>query len=86
MDVVLITQEHCAFCGDAKRLLERLGGDYGLDVREVDLNTPEGEALARDAGVVFPPGIIVDGDTVSHGRPSERRLRRELDRRSRRRR
>lgn len=81
MEVVLLTQEHCSFCDDAKRLLDRLAGEYELAVREVDLNSPEGEALARDAGVVLPPGIILEGDAVAHGRPSERRLRRELDRR-----
>ncbi len=82
MEVVLLTQEHCAFCDDAKRMLDRLTADYDLTVREVDLGSPEGEALARDAGVLFPPGIVVDGDPVSYGRPSERRVRREFDRRA----
>lgn len=82
MEVVLLTQEQCAFCDHAKRLLERLAAEYNLAVREIDLGSPEGEELARDAGVLFPPGIMVDGDAVSYGRPSERRLRRELDRRT----
>lgn len=42
--------------------------------------SPEGQAVAWRTGVPFPPGIIVDGRLVAHGRPSERRLRRELDR------
>ncbi|MBW3577399.1 MAG: glutaredoxin family protein [Actinobacteria bacterium] len=82
MEVVLLTQEHCAFCDDAKRMLDRLTADYDFTVREVDLGSPEGEALARDAGVLFPPGIVVDSDPVSYGRPSERRVRREFDRRT----
>lgn len=82
MQVVLLTQEHCAFCEDAQELLARLADEYDLAVRPVDLASPEGETLARETGVIFPPGIIVDGDAVSYGRPSERRLRRELDRRS----
>lgn len=81
MEVVLLTQEHCGFCDDAKALLGRLTGEYELAVREVGLDTPEGEALARDTGVLLPPGIVIDGQVVSHGRPSERRLRRELSRR-----
>lgn len=81
MEVVLLTQDHCAFCDDAKRLLDRLTPEYDLAVREVDLVSPEGEAIAREAGVVFPPGLVVDGQAIAYGRPSERRLRRQLDRR-----
>ncbi|MDP8970739.1 MAG: glutaredoxin [Actinomycetota bacterium] len=80
MEVVLLTQVHCAFCGDAKQLLDRLASEYGLEVREVDLSSPEGTELARAHGILFPPGILVDGEAVSSGRPSERRLRRELER------
>lgn len=30
---------------------------------------------------MFPPGIFLDGEPFSYGRPSERKLRRELERR-----
>jgi len=80
VDVVILTQAHCAFCQDAQRILERLAREYVLTVRNVDLNSAEGQALAQAGGVLLPPGIVIDGQAVSHGRPSERRLRRELDR------
>jgi len=32
-------------------------------------------------GLLFPPGILIDGEPFSYGRPSERKLRHELDRR-----
>ncbi len=80
MEVVLLTQDHCASCDGAKRLLDRLGAEYDLTVREVDLGSPEGEAIARETGVLFPPGIVTGGQALAYGRPSERRLRRELDR------
>lgn len=82
MEVILLTQDHCGFCDDAKHLLGRLADEYTLTVRETELHSSEGQALARDTGVVLPPGIIIDGQAVSHGRPSERRLRRELNRRA----
>lgn len=32
-------------------------------------------------GLLFPPGVLIDGEPFSYGRLSERKLRRELDRR-----
>jgi len=33
--------------------------------------------MARAAGIMFPPGILIDGEPFSYGR-SERKLRRAL--------
>lgn len=82
MDVLLLTQDDCGFCAQAKALLDRLSGEYHLSVTTLDLNSPEGQALAIRGGVLFPPGIFLDGKPFSYGRPSERKLRRELVRRS----
>lgn len=81
VDVTLLTQQECGFCDDARQILGRLGADYPLRVRIVDVATPEGERLATDARMMFPPGILIDGEPFSYGRPSERKLRRALDRR-----
>lgn len=81
IEVTLLTQEACAFCDDAKTILGRLAIDHPLEVVEVDLATQAGRKLALDTGVMFPPGILFDGDPVAYGRPSERHLRRELGRR-----
>ena len=81
MEVLLLTQEHCGFCAQAKELLDRLSGEYQLSVTTLDLNSPEGQALAMRGGVLFPPGIFIDGEPFSYGRPSERKLRLEIERR-----
>jgi glutaredoxin len=81
MNILLLTQESCAYCDHAERMLERLSGEYGFSVSTVDLASPEGQALAERGGVMFPPGIFLDGEPFSYGRPSERKLRRELGRR-----
>ncbi len=81
IDVTLLTQDDCDFCDDAKQILAHLSADYALDVRTVGFATPEGERLATVAGVMFPPGILIDGEPFSYGRPSERKLRKALDRR-----
>ena len=38
------------------------------------------QRLATQGGLLFPPGILIDGEPFSYGRLSERKLRRELDR------
>ncbi|MBA2712946.1 MAG: glutaredoxin family protein [Rubrobacteraceae bacterium] len=81
VEITLLTQKNCAFCEQAKEVLKRLSDEYPISVRELDLATPEGQRLAWHGGVMFPPGIFVVGDPFSYGRPSEKKLRRELERR-----
>ena len=81
MHVLILTQEHCGFCEQAKEVLDRLSVEYGFSFSTLDLATPEGQTLAMRGGVLFPPGIFLDGEPFSYGRPSERKLRREIERR-----
>jgi len=81
MNVTLLTQEDCAFCDGAKEILAHLSAEYGLSLETVDLDSPAGQRLAERGGVLFPPGIFIDGEPFSYGRPSERKLRREMERR-----
>ena len=81
MHVLLLTQQQCAFCTQAKDLLERLSIEYEFSYSILDVASPEGEALALQHGVLFPPGILLDGAPFSYGRPSERKLRQELEKR-----
>lgn len=81
MNILLLTQENCGFCYQAKEILDRLAVEYGLSVSTLDLSSPEGQALAERSGVLFPPGIFIDDDPFSYGRPSEQKLKREIERR-----
>src|SRR5712692_4617860 len=81
MNILLLTQENCGFCKQAKELLDRLAVEYGLSISTLDLDSSEGQVLAMRGGVLFPPGIFIDSEPFSYGRPSERKLRREIDRR-----
>lgn len=81
--VELLTQADCASCEDAKEILSALGRDFPLELLMTDLATAEGQQLAAASGVLFPPGILIDGEPFSYGRPSAKKLRRELERRSR---
>jgi glutaredoxin len=81
IQITLLSQSSCGFCDHAKEVLSRVGADYPLRITEIDLAGEEGQRLAARAGVLFAPGVLVDGEFFSFGRISERRLRRTLDQR-----
>lgn len=81
MEVTLLTQDDCAFCDAAKVLLDRLSSEFPLSIRTLDMRSEDGRRMAVEGGILFPPGVFLEGTAVSYGRPSERRLRREIQRR-----
>ncbi len=64
--ITLLTQADCTLCEHAKQVLARVGADHPLEITQ--------------AGVLFAPGVLVDGRPFGHGRLSERKLRRTLGR------
>ena len=76
--VTLLTQPDCSLCEHAKQVLARVGADVALRIETVDLASGEGERLAAYAHIMFAPGVLIDGAPFSHGRLSERRLRKAL--------
>lgn len=76
--VTLLTKADCDLCQHAKAVLDRVGVDTPLQIETVDLASDRGRALAERAGMVFPPGVLLDGQAFSYGRLSERKLRRAL--------
>lgn len=81
-DVLLLTQPACQLCDHASDVLERLSAEYDLTVRCVSFDSAEGNTLATRHRLMFAPGVLVDDQPFSYGRLSERRLRRELARRT----
>ena len=81
LSVLILTQENCDFCDSAKVMLDRLSREYPLSVSTLSLQSAAGQALAEKGGILFPPGIFLDGEPCCYGRPSEARLRREIEQR-----
>ena len=79
--VLILTQDNCEFCNAAKAMLGRLSLEYSLSVETLPLDSAAGQSLAESGGILFPPGIFIEGQAFSYGRPSERKLRREIERR-----
>jgi glutaredoxin len=78
--ITVLSKPDCHFCEDAKATLARLAPELGFEVDVVDLGGQQGQQLAISSGMLFPPGILIDGMPFSSGRLSERRLRRALER------
>lgn len=79
IEILVLTQEDCAFCDHAQDVLARLQREFDLTVTSLEINSEEGAQLATEGGIMFPPGIFVAGEPLSYGRLSERKLRKRLD-------
>jgi len=80
--ITLLSQDNCGFCERAKQVLARVGVRYPLQIIEISLDSPEGQAIATSAGILFAPGVLVDDQPFSFGRLSERKLLRALEKRA----
>lgn len=77
--VTVLTKDDCDNCDRAKEILHRLARDLSFTIQCIDIETHQGRELATSNGVMFAPGVLVDGRMSSYGRPSERRLRRDIE-------
>jgi glutaredoxin len=77
--ITLLTQDDCAFCDQAKTVLNRLSDQHLLEIHEIRLDSAHGRALAVQHAVLFAPGVLLNGAMFSHGRLSEKKLRRALE-------
>lgn len=80
--VTLLVQHECDLCDHARQVLHRVAADHPLEITEIATGTTEGRRLVTRHGILFSPGVLLDGQPFSHGRLSERKLRRVLARRA----
>lgn len=78
IEVLLVTAEACHFCAHAKHFLGRLAERYPLAVSEISWTSEEGRRLAERDGILFPPGIYLNGAFFGYGRLSEGKLQKWL--------
>ena len=76
--ITILTQGACVSCEQAKEIISRVALEHPIETREISLSSEEGLVLAARHGVVFAPGILIDGTMFSYGRLSEKKLRRQL--------
>lgn len=81
LGVLILKRDDCECCDAATTMLERLSREYPLSLSTLEMESVAGQALAESGGILFPPGIFLDGEPCCYGRPSESRLRREIEQR-----
>jgi thiol-disulfide isomerase/thioredoxin len=79
LETLYVTAPRCHFCEGGRAVLAELAERFPLEVREVDLASEEGRAVAARWRVPYPPILLVDGRLVGFGRLSLRRLARDLE-------
>lgn len=76
--VQILSTEGCKYCDEARALFERISTEYTLELELLDLETDSGRELALAHGILFPPGVFIEGELLQYGRPSERKVRARL--------
>ncbi|ERJ11246.1 glutaredoxin family protein [Haloplasma contractile] len=78
--ITILSKEDCHFCDVAKALFKQLKVEFNVNIEIIDINTPEGKTQAEKfgLGLLFLPGILINDHPFSYGRPSEKKLRKEL--------
>ena len=79
--ITLLTRPDCTTCEQAKTVLARVGEDHPLIIEEIAFDSERGQSIATRLGVMFAPGVVIDGQLFGFGQLSERALRRALDQR-----
>jgi glutaredoxin len=76
--ITILSQDDCHFCDMAKIIFNRFQAEFNLNIEMIDLNSPEGLIKGNEFGFLFPPGILINDLPFSYGRPSEKKIRKEL--------
>ena len=57
--ITIFTKDNCPRCPQAKHLLEELHNERNVDVREVNIGTPDGMFEAVQYNLMSTPALIV---------------------------
>lgn len=69
--VTLIHASWCTVCPAARRLWNDLKSEYDFEYEEIDVETPEGQALIEKYGIVGVPTTIIDEKVAFTGLPKK---------------
>ncbi|HWR26134.1 MAG TPA: thioredoxin family protein [Methanosarcina sp.] len=69
--VTLIHATWCTVCPSARRFWNDLKSEYDFEYEEIDVETPEGQALIKKHGIVGVPTTLIDGEVAFTGIPKK---------------
>ncbi|WP_135604400.1 thioredoxin family protein [Methanococcoides sp. NM1] len=67
--VTLVHASWCHVCPAAKKLWNDLRSEHDFDYEDIDIDTPEGEALSGKYSIMSVPTTIIDGEVAFIGVP-----------------
>ena len=78
--VTLIRPHGCQHCIAVKATLEKMKNDYSeLAIEEIDMTTPEGQALVQKYNILSSPGILVNDEFFAFGGATEDQFKKKFD-------
>jgi hypothetical protein len=77
-EIVVVTSPGCHLCVSALAEIEELATEFPLNLRTVDIGSPEGADILRAHRPPAPPVFLVDGEFLGFGRLPRRKLRKLL--------
>ncbi len=85
MELGVFTLSTCKNCPAAKKVSEEMAQRYGLQCKEVDISTPEGQLDGLMCQIMSTPSIALDNDVITRGQLISRQeleaeIRKRLDR------
>jgi len=73
--IIIFTQPNCPKCPLAKKVVEKVAERVNVEVREIDVSTPDGEIEALMYNVCSTPSIAIGEEVLWRGEvPSEEEL------------
>lgn len=68
MKITILSTPGCVHCHEVKVFLESIQPEFpGLDIEEIDMLTPEGQALVEKHQIMASPGVFMDGELIGVG-------------------
>ena len=68
MDLKVFTLPKCVNCPAAKKISQDIAQKFGLNYREVDISTPEGQLDGLMHQIMSTPSIAIDNEIIARGK------------------
>jgi thioredoxin 1 len=69
--VTLVHASWCTACPAARRFWKELKSEHNFEYEEINVESPEGQALVEKYGIVGVPTTLIDGELAFTGLPKK---------------
>jgi len=77
--IQFLTMAGCHNCEATKKIFDEIMPDFpNVEVKEIDMTTPEGQELVQKYGIMSSPGIVINGELFSSGGVDKEKLIKKL--------